>query len=530
MNKGESVRKVLAAAVGIILGVIFLYLSWYSFRYTYYFTLQYDESMAEAGDFLLLHLLTAVLVAAVFAAGRWLELRFCTKSGCDKAGVHGRVSRVEIICRVWLLLVMAFTLILGIKWVGTVPTAPGADQYNIYSAAQEIMDGSYSTLLPDGYLGRYRFQIGLMQLFKWLFEISGNREWKVICYANAACIPVIILSGYSVLKMCYNKAFWQLIYCTAMLICLPLLFYTPFVYGELFFMAAGSAMTALVLLLLRTKKSWLILPIVILAVMAVWAKGTGWILIIAAVIIIGLYVVRQRSGMLLLCAVLLVVGPLTANKLLTLHYEKASGIEMEEGIPSIAWIAMGTHAEGERRGGWYDGYNQDTYMELGCDREKTAQASLAFLKERLSELAEEPKEFLTFYKNKTLTQWNVPLYESLSTNNLFYDELPPLAEEIYYGELHWSCEGFMNEYHFFLCLGIVFAAAGIFACRERFYHTLPGVILIGSFLFSVIWEAKARYIFPALPFMVIMAVYGWGSMTERIMEMINQRRISGVTK
>lgn len=500
MNRELVCKKILAASVGIILGLIFLYLGWYSFKYTYYFTLQYDESMVETGDFLPLHLLTVVLVIGIFGGVRWLTAHF-----------H---KHIKMICLGYLLVVMAVMTVLAFRWVGTLPTAPGADQYYIYNATQEILDGNYATLSPDGYLGRYRFQIGLMQLFKWLFQISGNREWKVICYANAVCVPIIILAGYVIIKTCYDKAEWLLVYCTAMLLCLPLLFYTPFVYGEVFFMALGSGMTAILLLLLKTKKTWLILPVIVLAVLAVWAKGTGWILIIAAVIVTGLYAIRRRSGILFLCALLLVAAPLSANKLLTLHYEKVSGIAIEEGIPSIAWIAMGIHAEGERRGGWYDGYNQDTYMAFHCDREKTAAASREFFAERLKELSENPKEFVTFYKNKTLTQWNVPLYESLSTNNLFYEELPPLAEQVYYGKLHWFCEGFMNEYHLFLCLGILFAAVGIFGNRERFFHTLPGIILIGSFLFSVIWEAKARYIFPSLPFMVMTAVYGWGNLTE----------------
>ncbi len=522
MSSETAGKKMLMVSAGIILGVIFLYLCWYSFGYTYYFTLQYDESMAEARDFLPLHLLTAVLAACLFLGGRYLEHRFR-----GNPGIRIRAGRI---CRIWLFAVMALMTFLAVRWIGTVPTAPGADQYYIYNATQEIMDGSYSTLLPDGYLGSYRFQIGLMQLFRWLFEITGNRDWKVICYANAACLPVIILSGYSMVKTCYNRISWQFIYCLAMVLCIPLLFYTPFVYGELFFMAAGSGMAALLLLLLKNGEKWLIVPVVLSAVLAVWAKGTGWILIIAALIVTVRYAYRRKSGILLLCAVLLVTGPVAANKLLTGYYEKISGIAVEEGIPSIAWIAMGTHAEGERRGGWYDGYNQDTYTASGCDREKTAQVSLEFLTGRLEELAKDPEELAVFYKNKTLTQWNVPLYESLSTNNLFYEELPPLAEEIYYGKLHWFCEGFMNEYHFFLCLGIVFAAAGICGCKERFFHTLPGIILIGSFLFSVIWEAKARYIFPSLPFMVIMAVYGWGNMAERAAEILSaviRRRMKG---
>ena len=502
MRKKAASEKILAVSAGIILGLIFLYLSWYSLGYTYYFTLQYDESMAEARDFLPLHLLTVVLVICLFFGMRWFTEHYRR---------HIRAAGWAV-----LLAIMAVTTVLAVKWVQILPTAPGADQYYIYNAAQEVMDGNYTTFLPEGYIGRYRFQIGLMQLFRWLFQISGSRDWKVICYANAACIPIIILSGYCILKICYGRVSWQIFYCVAMLFCLPLLFYTPFVYGEVFFIALGSGMTALLLLFLKTLKFRFFLPALPLAVLAVWAKGTGWVLIIAAVIVTGIYAFRNKSGALVLCAVLLAASPLVANKLLTVHYEKISGIAMEEGIPSIAWIAMGIHAEGERRGGWYDGYNQDTYLSFDCDREKTAEASREFFLERLQELAGNPKEFVSFYKNKTLTQWNVPLYESLSTNNLFYDELPPLAEEIYYGKLHWICEGFMNEYHFFLCLGILLAAIGILENKEKFYHILPAVILIGSFLFSVIWEAKARYIFPSLPFMVITAVYGWGNLTEKL--------------
>lgn len=502
MRKEAAGKKLLTVSAGLILGLIFLYLSWYSLRYTYYFTLQYDGSIAEIKDSLSLHLLTVILVICVLLGMKRLEGHF-----------H---RHIRAAARIVLLIVMGVTALLAVKWVQIMPTAPGADQFYVYNAAQEVMDGNYSTFLPDGYIGRYRFQIGLMQLFKWLLQAGGNRDWKVICYANAACIPLIILSGYCILKICYDRIPWQIFYCAAMLLCVPLLFYTPFVYGEVFFMAFGSGMAALLLLCLKTERLLLFLPTIVLAVFAVWAKGTGWVLIIAGVIVTGIYAVWRKSGMLVLFALLLAASPLAANKILTAHYEEVSGIAMEEGIPSIAWIAMGIHEEGEQRGGWYNGYNQNTYMAFDCDREKTAKASREFFLERFRELTGNPGELITFYKNKTLTQWNVPLFESLSSNNLFYDELPPLAEEIYFGKLHWVCEGFMNEYHLFLCLGTLLAAIWIPGNKEKFLHILPAVILIGSFLFSVIWEAKARYIFPSLPFMVITAVYGWGNLTEKL--------------
>lgn len=76
MRNKVTGKKLLTVSAGLFLGVIFLYLSWYSLGYTYYFTLQYDESMAEARDFLPLHLLTMVLVICLFLGVQWLAGHF----------------------------------------------------------------------------------------------------------------------------------------------------------------------------------------------------------------------------------------------------------------------------------------------------------------------------------------------------------------------------------------------------------------------------------------------------------------------
>jgi len=509
LNYRKTMGKIIAAA---IFG-IFFYLTFCSFCFSYQFSLRYNESASFMTDVWYLHLFILIPVVLLF--------KFLPEA------LLKRQEKAKMISMIFLLFVMTMATAAGFIWVNANPCIPCADQRDVFRAAIRIPLGLYSYFRPDGYLGVYQFQIGLVTLFEWILHLAGQTDYHVIMYANVCCLPVIIFAGYQALWVCYENRRMQVLYCIFMLFCFPLLFYTPFIYGEIFAVTTGISLIWMVLLIIRRQKIRYLLPAVFFAVIGVWSKGSNWIPIIASVIFLLLYSVRRKQILLAICAVIIVLVPISGNKMLVSYYENLSGTELNQGVPLTAWIAMGLHQEYNEKDGWYDAYNYNTYADSNFQKKETDQISRRYIAYRLGEMAEDKKGALLLFQNKILTQWDAPDYESLAANSFFRTRPTGFVYEMYFGQLHWNMEAVMDEYQWILYLGVLMGAfAAIKKNREPFYHLIFMLTVLGGFLFTLIWEAKTRYTMVYLIYMIPCAVYGWEKFLSKMEEKEYLKKVS----
>ena len=485
-------KSILTKLFGVIGAGIFLYLTIYSFRYTEYFPSQYSEILAVKQDQALLHLLSLVLLVA--------GCRFLTRFRGDKNRKYG------------LILVMVLTFAQALIWVLISGLSPCADQQSVFQAAVDVLHGRYDYFHADGYFGSVKFQMELGAVFQFFLVLFRSEHYLVLQIVNACCVPAIVYAGDRIVRIAFDEEKTEIYYLTAMLFCFPLIFYTPFVYGEELSVLSGFLMVWMLLEVIRRKRNICMLPGAFAAVIAIFTKGSSWIIVIASVIILVLYACRQKRVQLLLAAFLIVAVPILSGNLLTAANRRLSGSALDQGIPAIAWIAMGTNTDDVIRAGWYNGYNFNTYAACGFDRQKTMQASEETIRQSAAEFRANPHLLLRFLKNKSLSQWNVPDYECLASNSNFTEKPTGFVKSIYEAGAGKALAIFLNEYQWLLYLGILAGCVCAFRGRDAFFQNLLLLILIGSFLFSLLWEAKTRYEFPVLLYMIPYAAYGWEKM------------------
>ena len=163
--------------------------------------------------------------------------------------------------------------------------------------------------------------------------------------------------------------------------------------------------------------------------------------------------------------------------------------------------------------GYYNGYNYASWNLNGSTKKQATEFSKGVLAERLDEFKADPKMTVKFFRYKALEQWNEPLfesahmtvvpegYESEYANNHIYS--------LFYSSKFLSVVRYaMNRYMFF-----VYLFAFIYICRlivkdEAPYSMLLTVAFTGGFLFSLIWEAKGRYVFPFFALLLPVAAIG----------------------
>ena len=250
------------------------------------------------------------------------------------------------------------------------------------------------------------------------------------------------------------------------------------------------------------------------AAMALLARKNTWIVLIAVAIYALLVSLKKKKWKFLLTGVVILLTATLSVKAVDVMYEYRSGYPNDIGIPSILWIAMGMQ-ETDGMAGVYNRYQQSVFEDNDFAPEPSAQIGKEYIRERIQEFKENPSMTVEFYKNKLEDQWLEPLFSSLKATHSFPEgtELPPVIYSLYYGNLHEMVWKYANYYQSIVYLAgafIVIASFGAWHQKKELPAALwlPFISVIGGFLFSILWEAKSRYVFPYCVFMILYAPEG----------------------
>lgn len=407
--------------------------------------------------------------------------------------------------RILLLLVLGWILVLGGLLVLFGRTAPAADAWSVYSAAESLAMGDLSVIHPtDSYLSYYPQQVGLMAFFELLIRL-----WKLLpvdlhAYHFIKCIYVILTCvivwfQYRAVHLLWERDEADCIYLILAGCNLPLIMYSSFVYGET---PSFAALTVGIYCLLKMLKNsdgvrlrYAVCSLLSFT-LAMMLRKNSLIIIIAVLLVVLAEALKNRSRSLLLFAALCAVCSLSILPVTQKAYELRAGNTLRSGVPAMSYFAMGMQ-EASRGNGWYNGYNFDTYQESGMDAALTSEISRQFLEERVEYFKAHPGYAVDFYWNKYLSQWADGTYASRQATLATLGGRNALVESFYSGENSRLYIGFCNIYQNVLYLGC-FAGILTALLRRRKYplYLWLGVIgAFGGFLFHMIWEANARYIF-----------------------------------
>ncbi len=422
-------------------------------------------------------------------------------------------------------------------WLITCANAvPQADQEQVYWATRHLLEGNYSAISNNEYYQIYPFQLPLAQLQAWLFSLPGTdvvSGYRLTQYLNALLSGATFYLGGCITDELFANSRVQVCYLLTALPFLPLYIYALFQYGD----APGVFFCVLsVYLYLRAERErgvkraacWigngLALTLVYLirsALLTVW---------IAMFMIIVINALRTRrvvpiawfAGILAIC----VLG----QGLVWSSITQKTGIDKNEGEPLILCVAMGMQGSAEisENPGSYNGYNWDTFRALGKDREMATRQAYTDMREKFSEWEENPGAMAQFYKSKLFCQWLEPSCSAFSSTNKM-DHEADWVTQLWFGKAQERVYGFLNLYQTFvyLLLAVYFLA---FLKNPRTNALLPGLILVGGFLLSIVWESQSRYTYPYLSFALPGAACGMNVCLKGIGQMIQKARNHAVRR
>lgn len=438
--------------------------------------------------------------------------------------------------RILLCLVLGWYFLGGIVLVLFSKTAPAADSFSVYSAAEQLAAGNTDVIhATDSYLSYYPQQMGLVAYYEVLIRLWNLLPVSLPAYHILKCINIgwaclIILFQAKTVRLLFHEERAVTAYLMLALYNLPMLMYTSFVYGEIPSFALFSiGLWALLKLLLRPEaddqtkhciltgcSSLVLLSILCFAGSMALRKNT-LILMIAVILITVLEALRRRQVKLVLLTVCYLLAATAVLPAITSYYEHRSGNELLSGVPPMSYFAMGMQ-ESSRAEGWYNGFNFNTYQETGMDTEATNEISRQAIQERLTYFRQNPGYTVKFYWKKFLSQWCDGTYASRQATLATFGGRREFFVQLYEGEYSSYYIAFCNLFQNLLYLGsAAFVISALVSGRDKkrsqpYFSQLPVYLcligVIGGFLFHMIWEANARYI---LPYSLLLIPYAaWG--------------------
>lgn len=502
--KAEKIRLLAYGVIGTVGAGIFLYLTYYSLRYSQYMFPGTREFPIDIRDNPAGNILAAgVLFIAVFGL-LYLEKKLPERSKFWAERIVLAVSLLWMAC-------------CSFWWISSLDRLPEGDQAFVYGGASYFLEGTYSFLGRGGYCEMYPHQLGLIALMELLFLLVGTFNYYAFEIICAVMATGIVLLGYCLLRELAAPFGARMIYCLLMMGCVPLICYTSWVYGEVPSVFFSMLAAWFAVRWENCRKGRYEVGLVIACVMAVLVRKNSMILLVALCLLTAVHLIRYRKWQIGMTAVLAVICVLLSYQGIYRMYEVRSGFEHNAGLPVNSWIAMGL-MEQDGLCGWYNNLGKEVLYSLDLDYEATEDAMENFIKERSDVFENDPPYARRFFKQKILSQWNEPLYQSIyfSGKDMERDEPlnPPEPGSFLEGlyripEVHDRVFHFADTMQFLVYLGMLFYY--LFAVRKDTgpLGYLLAVTIIGGFFFSILWEAKARYIFPYYVMMYPLAVMGY---------------------
>lgn len=492
--------------------IIFLWLSWYAFRYTQYMNpgeLEIPRNVKDSMGRNLLGLGMAVMfLFTVFLLGKKIPNKI--QSGISKGT---------------LLLSMLWIAAAGFWWITAAQRIPRGDQAFIYGAASMFQEGDYIFLAPPkGYLIMYPHQLKLIFLVELLFLLVGTYNYFA-CQVVCVILSVgIVYLGYRLVGKITGQLLLTAAYNILMMACLPMIFYSSWVYGDVPCVFFVLIMVNMLLDYEKKGKVRYLVGIVISMTLAIMVRENSLILLVALGLVGGVYMLIKKDKKLALTLAVTMLCPMLVNTAIYNMYEVRSGYEHAEGISPYSFIAMGLQKV-DGKCGWYTDYCKKVYWKAENDTELAGEISKADIKKRLKFFAKNPIYTRNFFQTKILSQWNQPLYQSLYFSSEYREGKEPDEDSFvaristdYFVEILAFCD----RMQFIIYVGML--CYFLFAVKKdsNILHHLPAVGILGGFFFSIMWEAMARYTLPYYLMMYPLAIVGYWNLFRAVMLLRNR--------
>lgn len=506
-EKKQFGNWVSSTSQGIVLWIAFLAFAFFTvvgLIQTCHVDIGFSADNSEHVSFLFDNILLNIVVLAVLFVLALLLMKMEVK------------RRTVVIVAVTLFAVSAA---IGVWWVISSKAKSGADSYAILQSAREIMVGDTTTMMSWGYFHKFPFQTGFMLYDELLLRLFGANQLIPLQLVNVLWVVLAEIAMLLLANVLFHDERISLLTAILLGLCFQPMLLSTFLYGTIPGMSLAIWSIYFTARSLRSSKPWLLLPALVLIAVAIMLKKNCFIVLIAEVIAIVLFVFRTKKHLMLVIAAAMIAASLALPAFSQAHYEKRANTSFGKGTPQLAWAVTGLR-DSMFCAGWFNGYTNYILFENDFDYEKTLAQNKADLMERIATFSQRPVYLASFMYHKIVSQWNEPAFQSIwsSASDSRTGEVSDFVISLGTGEASNVVNAYFNQLMQFVYAG--FTVSLLFLLRKKEERgedrIIIPLILVGAVLYHAVFEAKAQYAIIYVPMILPYAAYGLKKLSENI--------------
>ena len=382
------------------------------------------------------------------------------------------------------------TTILSLVWITLVKSIASGDAMILLNTARDAAKNTYQSFHTSWeYYGNhsyylfYPFQLGYVFFAEILYRIFGTGSSDILFQIpNVIALDCIYVGLVMITKKLFDRK-------------------------------SVTNITAIALNMQENKIKFAVFAVLLMAV-SVLLKYNNMILMAAVCIALLLHVLGKKRFLALAVIAAMILCSVGLQKLVIFSYSARSGVELNTQVSQKMYAYMGI-CESGMAPGWYNGKAMETMRDANMDVEKANKVASEGIKQRFDTLTKN-NQFFEFYKQKLLSQYNEPSFESIWISQVRKhdypegEQLPKLVDSVYSGGLS---KVFDNWFNYYVMMTYIFFTAGmiwlIFRKKLNTESLILPVAILGGALYHLIFEGKSQYILPYFILLVPFAVYGF---------------------
>lgn len=466
------------------------------------------EHIYQTKDSLLLNILLIMLVSVLLS---------CI---CDNRHIRSFVQSIEAdeslfkkIRNIILIIIFALSAL----WVFLIQSNPGADQQLVQEAVLALKNHDYSAFVQGGYISEYPNQIGFFVISYIYSLIFGDKNYIGMQIINAVGVAFIYKIFCDIQDLLGFKKIHQLVISVFGILFLPLIFYSTFVYGTIL-----GLLCSLIAIKHEIKyfRDFNVRDIIITALtiaLAIMFKNNYLIVFIAVILYAVVEIIAQKLWKKSWIFIILVAFFLAQSIVPKMTLEKVTEKNLDSGITSWAWVAMGLQ-ESPLSCGWYNGYNQSSYANAHYNPDEQKKIVKKRMAESIETFKKDTPYVISFFSQKISSMWSEPTYESLWISQIRNSDIKT-------SEFAWRLLTIDGAYPIIIFLNyfqtiVLFGTLLYFLlCRKEKYYRQSLILImtfLGGFIFHLVWEAKGQYSITYFVLLFPYAVAGFVQFTKKL--------------
>ncbi len=430
---------------------------------------------------------------------------------------------------------LLFTTILSLAWVNLVQSKMNGDSFILLNTAKEASQGRFTGLINSGqsygghsYFDFYPGELGFMFFAQIFYTIFGANTGELLFQIiNVLALDFVYIGLVMLIHRVLNRSSVTNLSAVMLTFCLQPMFITTYVYSYLIGLAFIIWSVYFAVCFMQKNKLLHAGLAILLAICGYVLRPEYMVILIAVCIALILHTIDKKKLLSLALAALMPLCAFGVQKAVVAGYAAASGGELKTHL-TVAVRRYAGVSESGMAPGWYNAVDLNTLRDANMDMKRADEVAKQGIKDRMQTLSSS-KRTMTFFKQKLLSQFNEPTFQSIWLSQVrehnipVGEKLPSFVESAYTGGLKLLLDNWFNYFHMMILL---FMTAGLIWLIIRRTLNPAAMILplgaLGGIVYHMLFEGKSQYMLPYFILLIPLAAYGVIESTKALYHLIGK--------